>query len=197
MKDTDVLLNDIGYRRRWLLAKALEGNVTLAQALQLAQAAEEFLIGPASSITASDWMCQSVVTPPSDENNEIATPPGAFDELSSVVSIDDVVRYLEQRGEIVVRETPGKFLVDGCFSENVEQLLARANRIRTQQVLPHFALLSDADIGKAGERDRSAPTGKAAPKRPPSARERAEWGRQVIALSSSTVEIREEDQLTE
>jgi hypothetical protein len=198
MKDpTDVLLNDIGYRRRWLLAKALEEHLTLAQALQLAQAAEEFLIGSASSIAASDWIRQSEVTPSSDEDNEIVTRPGAFDALSSVVSIDDVVRYLEQRGETVVRETRGKFLVDGCFSENVEQLLARANRIRTQQGLPHFALLSDVDIGNADERDPSDPAGKAAPKRPPSARERAEWGRQVIALSGPAVEIREEDQLTE
>ena len=194
MNDTDVLLNDPGYRRRWLLAKALEENVSLAQALQLAQAAEEFLIGSASSITAADWMRQSEATPPSDENNEITTTPGAFDALSSVVSIDDVVRYLEQRGEIVVRETGGKFLVDGCFSENVEQLLGRANRIRTQQGLPRFALLSDVDIGKASERDRSASTEKAAPKRPPSARERAEWGRQVIALPNLTAEVREEDQ---
>jgi len=194
MNDTDVLLNDPGYRRRWLLAKALEENVSLAQALQLAQAAEEFLIGSASSITAADWMRQSEATPPSDENNEITTTPGAFDALSSVVSIDDVVRYLEQRGEIVVRETGGKFLVDGCFSENVEQLLGRANRIRTQQGLPRFALLSDVHIGKASERDRSASTEKAAPKRPPSARERAEWGRQVIALPNLTAEVREEDQ---
>jgi hypothetical protein len=194
MNDTDVLLNDPGYRRRWLLAKALEENVSLAQALQLAQAAEEFLIGTASSITASDWIRQSEATAPSDETNEITTTPGAFDALSSVVSIDDLVRYLEQRGEIVVRETSGKFLVDGCFSENAEELLARANRMRTQQGLPRFALLSGVEIGKASERDRPALTGKAAPKRPPSARERAEWGRQVIALPTLTAEVREEDQ---
>jgi hypothetical protein len=182
MSETDVLLNDPGYRRRWLLTKALEENFSLAQALQLAQAAEEFLMGVAPHTTASDWMRQPEAMAAGEENDEIVTTAGAFDAFSSVVSIGDVVRYLEQRGETVLPETGGKFLVDGCFSENAEGLLARANRLRTRQGLPLFALLPGADITKAGERDKPAATEKVVVKRPPSAREREEWARQAIAL---------------
>jgi hypothetical protein len=184
MSDANILLNDPGYRRRWLLTKALEENVPLAKALQLAQAAEEFLMGTASRITTSDWVGQSEASRPSDETREITPIPGAFDAFSSVVSIDELVRYLEQSGQVVVRETSGKFLVDGCGGENTEELLARANRIRAQEGLPCFALLSDVNTSKAGERGKSLLAGKAAPKRPPSSRERAEWARQVIGLST-------------
>src|SRR6185312_12460303 len=98
MNDTHVLLNDPSYRRHWLLTKALEENVPLAKALQLAQAAEEFLLGTASRTAASDWLHQSEAVP-SHENKEITTTPGAFDTLSSLVSIEDLVRYLGQSGE--------------------------------------------------------------------------------------------------
>ena len=182
MNDTHVLLNDPSCRRHWLLTKALEENVPLAKALQLAQAAEEFLMGTASRTTASDWMRQSEAASPSHENKEITTTPGAFDTLSSLVSIDDLVRYLGQSGENIVPETGGRFLVGGCFSENTEELLARANRVRTQQGLPRFVLLPSVNSDKAAKLDKSASEGKAALARPPSARERAEWARQVMAL---------------
>jgi hypothetical protein len=182
MSDTDVLLKDPIYRRRWLLMKALEENVSLAQALQLAQAAEEFLIDTTSGITSSDWIHPSDAMPAHDLSNEITSATtDAFDAHSSVVSIDDVVRFLEQHGESVP-DTDGKFLTDGRLNDAAEQLLARANRVRMQQGLPRFALLPGAEIGAVGERDKSAPTGRVAPKRPLSARERAEWARQVIEL---------------
>lgn len=182
MNDTDILLNDPGYRRRWLLSKALEGGVPLAKALQLAQAAEEFLMGTASRTTPSDWLKQLEGVRPIEERKELTSAPGTFDALSSVVSIDDVVRYLGESGETVVPETGDKFLINGSSSENVDELVTRANRIRTQQGLPRFALLSRASSDKTVERDKPAPAGKAASKRPPSARERAEWARQVLAF---------------
>lgn len=182
MNDTNILLNGPGDRRRWLLTKALEENVPLAKALQLAQAAEEFLTGSASGITASDWESSLEVTPADGKHTEITVKPGGFDALSSIVSLDDLLRYLEQSGETVVPEAGGKFLVGGCFTESAEEVLARANRKRRQQGLPNFVLLADANAGKGTEREKPAVVAKAAPKRPPSAAERAEWARRALDL---------------
>jgi hypothetical protein len=182
MNDTNILLNGPGDRRRWLLTKALEENIPLAKALQLAQAAEEFLTGSASGITASDWGSHLEVAPSGGEYKEITVRPGGFDALSSIVSLDDLLRYLRQSGENVVPETGGKFLVGGCFTESAEELLVRANRKRREQGLPNFVLLSDANAGKAAEREKSAVVAKPGPKRPPSAAERAEWARRALDL---------------
>lgn len=186
MNDNDVLLNDPGYRRGWLLSKALEGNIPLSKALQLAQAAEEFLTGTASRTTTSDWLSQLQVARPRDEGSdardEIAATSGAFDGLSSLVTLDDVVRYLRDNGETVVPETGDKFLVNGCSSENTGELLDRANRMRTREKLPRFALLPRLNTDKTVTRDKSPAVGKATVKRPPSARERAEWVRQALAF---------------
>lgn len=181
MSDTNVLLHDPDYRRCWLLIKALEETVSLGQALQLAQAAEEFLTGTVPHVVALDWIHQSKAMSQGDVDNEITAAPGAFDALSSVASIDDIVRYLRQYGENVP-ENDGKF--DDRISENAGELLARANRLRTQQGLPHFTLLPSVDIVKIDDRGKLAPAGKVASKRPPSARERAEWARQVVELPS-------------
>jgi hypothetical protein len=225
MDDTDLLLNDAGYRRRWLLSKALEGDIPLAKALQLAQAAEEFLMGIPSRAIASDWLSQLEVPRSSDRPNDdlkeiatmlgaldglssvatipgaldalssvapkagaldgfssVATKPGALDGLSSVVTMDDVVRYIRNGGETVVLETGGKFLINGCSTENAEGLLARANRMRTRERLPRFELLPGPNTDKAVTRHKSATPGTAAVRRPPSARERAEWARQALVL---------------
>jgi len=188
MSDAGLLLNDPGYRRRWLLSKALEGGAPLDKALELAQAAEEFLMGTASRTTAADWLSQLAATQPSDDHSgdrkEIVPGPGAFDGLSSIVTIDDVVRYLRDSGETVVLETGDKFLINGCSTENVDGLLERANRKRTREKLPRFALLPRPSTDKTVVRQKSASAEKATVKRPPSARERAEWARQAVALSA-------------
>jgi hypothetical protein len=182
MSEADVLLNDPGYRRRWLLSKALEGGIPLDKALQLAQAAEEFIMGAASRATAADWLSQLAATQPIEERKETVTGAGAFDGLSSIVTIDDVVRYLKDSGETIVPETGDKFLVNGCSTENVDGLLDRANRKRTRERLPRFALLQRPSTDKTVARDKSATAEKAIVKRPPSARERAEWARQAVVL---------------
>ena len=182
MSNTHVLLFDPHNRRCWLLIKALEENVSLGQALQLAQAADEFLMGTVPRVAGFERIHQSKATPESDVHNEITTEPGAFDAFSSVASVDDILRYLRQCGEIVP-ENDGKFL-DDCVSENAGELLARANRVRTQEGLPHFTFIPSVDILKVDDRGKSAPTGKVASKRPPSARERAQWARQVVGLPS-------------
>jgi hypothetical protein len=181
MQDTNLLLNNPGYRRRWLLTKALEENVPLSTALKLARAAEEFLMGAASRITAADLTEEGKATRTSDDR-EIAAAIGAVDALSSVVSIDELVSYLEKGGETVAPQSGGKFLVDGRSNENAEGLLARANRLRAKQGLPRFALIPSNDTGPTGEREKSGPPQKLVVKRPPSARERALWARQVVAL---------------
>jgi hypothetical protein len=185
MSDMDALLNDSGYRRRWLLTKALEEGVPLADALRLAQAAEKFLTGLESEIALPDWVNRPEAARQRDQQQEITTTPNAIeasDALSSVVSIDEVVRYLGQSGEVVVPEAGDKFLVGGCFTESIEQLLIRANRIRTQQRLPPFACLPHVDSDNAVDRVKPGLTEKMALRRPPSARERAEWAQQVMAL---------------
>lgn len=192
MSDAGQLLNDPGYRRRWLLSKALEGDIPLDKALELAQAAEEFLMGTASRASAADWLSQLAAPPPAhdpgedrkEDPKEIVTGPGAFDGLSSIVTLDDVVRYLKDSGETVVPETGDKFLVNGCSTENVDGLLERANRKRTRERLPRFALLPRPSTDKAVVREKPAMTEKVTVKRPPSARERAEWARQALALSA-------------
>jgi hypothetical protein len=52
-----------------------------------------------------------------------------------------VVRYLRQCDDVVVTAGDGAFLVNGRFREPLEQLVERANRIRTRQRLPQFVLL--------------------------------------------------------
>jgi hypothetical protein len=181
MQNASLLLNNSGYRRRWLFTKALEESVPLAAALELAQAAEEFLMGAAACITAEGLTEEDEATRTSDDR-EIAVAIGAVDTLSSVVSIDELVRYLEKAGETVVPQSGGKFLIDGCSSENAEGLRGRANRIRARQGLPRFELIPSDDTGPTGEREKSGPAQKLVAKRPPTARERADWARQVMAL---------------
>jgi hypothetical protein len=169
-------------RRRWLLSKALE-TVPLAEALSLAQAAEDFLSGRAAG---------SIDRPPEITPVAVANPkpgapaktlvqaliapevrnPEALEGLSSLVSMDDVVRYLQQCGEGTVLET-----------DNAE-LLARANCKRASQGLPPFALLPavPAPVTRPHKPDQPK---KVAPPRPLNARERAEWARRVAALPAA------------
>jgi hypothetical protein len=169
-------------RRRWLLSKALE-TVSLAEALSLAQAAEDFLSGRASGTTDRP----SEITPAVVANLKPGAPaktpaqapitpevrnPEALEGLSSLVSMDDVVRYLQQCGEGTVLET-----------DNAE-LFARANRKRASQGLPPFALLR-VDPDPAARPHKPDEPKKVAPPRLPNARERAEWARRVAALPAT------------
>lgn len=57
--------------------------------------------------------------------------------------IEDVVRYLRQQDDVVVRQENGAFLVNGRFSMPLAELLARANRMRARQDKPPFELPGD------------------------------------------------------
>jgi hypothetical protein len=52
--------------------------------------------------------------------------------------IEDVVRYLRQQDDVVVRQENGEFLVNGRFSMPSAELLARANRMRAREDKPAF-----------------------------------------------------------
>jgi hypothetical protein len=185
--DDDLLL-DAASRRRWLLAKALE-FAPLAEALAFAQAAEDFISGTAAR--TGDGVSSGVMTAPTFPagpeaeatqlkllgalplgNNQ--PPPGKNDQpsrmgealtgLSSLTSIDEVILYLRQSGEVFAED------------ENANELLGRANLKRMEQGLPPFALLP-TPLTKATHQDKPE---KVTRPRPPSARERAEWARRVV-----------------
>jgi hypothetical protein len=177
----DTLMQDPADRRRWLLNKALE-TASLAEALALAQAAEDFISGtvqetvhhapkgfePKSGV-AGRMPLQTVVTPEvASESAEVLE--GLSSLLSSLVSIEDVVRYLKQCGE------------DVSETDNADELLAGANHKRTIQGLPPFALLPPAPAAQPAKPDREK---KVAPPRLPTARERAEWARRAVALPAA------------
>ena len=63
-------------------------------------------------------------------------------ELDALASADDVVRYLRQHDDIVIRGDKGIYLVNGRFYETLEQLVQRANRIRARRKLASFVLAS-------------------------------------------------------
>jgi hypothetical protein len=166
----DLSMMDPRSRRRWLFTTALE-NAPLAEALSLAQAAEHFL---------------------SDESQETAhrmpeqTPAAAFElkpealeGLCSLVPMDAVIQYLRQCDEDVGSET-----------DNTDELLARANRKRTSQGLLSFALLPVSPTQTTRSDKPPHQAKKAAPPRPPTARERAEWARRVVALPAAKVRRR-------
>lgn len=175
----DALMLDPADRRRWLLIKALE-TASLTEALALARAAEDFISETVQETAhrapngfepkpeAVDRMpLQTVVTP------EMANKSSdALEGLSSLVSIDDVIRYLKQCGE------------DISETDNADELLAHANRKRASQGLPSFALLPcvPAQAARTGKPDQVK---KVAPPRPPTARERAEWARSAVALPAA------------
>jgi len=75
-------------------------------------------------------------------------------DLAVWASVDDVIRYLRQRDDVVVPRAEGQFLVNGRFSENINELVARANRARERQRKPPF-LIVPVSFARAPE--RSAP----------------------------------------
>jgi hypothetical protein len=180
---------DPASRRRWLLTKALEA-APLGEALALAQAAEEFISGTAAR-TADRASSEIMRVPalgawPKAEGTQPELlsalpvrsnqPPGKNDQplrvtevfagLSSLVSVDDVIHYLQKDGE------------DFAEDASADELITRANLSRAEQGLPPFALIATPST-KTVRQDK--PEKRTVP-RPLSARERAEWARSVVAL---------------
>jgi hypothetical protein len=173
-------MQDPAARRHWLLTKALE-IAPLGEALALAQAAEEFLSGTAArdaNYTSSEVVHGTrpdlngtqpkLLNAPAVNNDQPPKSTPSLAGLSSLVSIDDAIRYLRQAGEVVAE------------GESADRLLARANPKRIEQGLPPFALLPVAP---------TAPTPKAKPERataprPLTAREREDYARSALALAA-------------
>jgi hypothetical protein len=179
----DALTLDPAGRRRWLLTKALE-TASLTEALALAQAAEDFISGTASGtmdmvpeMTPVGGSHLKPEAPGGSPAQRLITAkvgnPEALEGLSSLASMDDVLRYLQRCDEGAVAET-----------DSADELLARANRKRASQGLPSFALLPSVRA-QATRPARPPRVQKIAPPRPPTARERAEWARRVAALPAA------------
>jgi hypothetical protein len=182
----DAILSDPSRRRFWLIYKASEHS-PLAEALVLARAAEEFLMGgsgefnpttslPELSLASVVHLDDSPSQPEVEETSGLAqidsiastlpeagdvqvdeTPSTAFDAVVSVVGADEVVRFLRQRDDVVVQTGDGAFMVNGRFRETLEELVERANRIRARQCLPRFVTLSAQTAMPAGKSAEGAP----------------------------------------
>jgi hypothetical protein len=117
----DLCMDPMG-RRRWLLTKALE-SAPLAEALSLAQAVEDFLAGKAEGNVDPAAQLKprvSVETPLqsltiSEGQNEKLSE--ALEGLSSLASLDEVIRYLSQGDDD-----------DSAETDKADELVARANR---------------------------------------------------------------------
>jgi hypothetical protein len=158
------------FRRWWLLGKALEA-APLDKALKLARAADEFLRGGAHVVARAASALPTAPTPPATQFPALppANPWPAIakpvDETASPVepeavatddareaepitgsaklaSIEDVVRYLRQRDDTVVRAEAGIFVVNGRFRMSADDLASRANRMRARDQKPAFQLCS-------------------------------------------------------
>jgi len=90
--------------------------------------------------------------------------------FSSLVSLDEVIRYLKECDEAVDAET-----------DNAEELLSRANRKRASQGLPLFTLLPGIPT-QTKRRDKPERTKKVASPRPPPPREKEPNERAVSSL---------------
>lgn len=175
---------DPARRRRWLLTKALE-IAPLTGALALAREAEDFLSGLSAGDTNRTFPSPtrtSRAEPEAERAEQKSVSALAITHaqpmlttealvgLSSLVSIDDVIVYLQQAGDVLAED------------QSADELLARANLKRTEQRLPTFVLLPGV-TKTAAIREKPARTEKVTAPRPPSARERAEWARRVIAVA--------------
>jgi hypothetical protein len=166
----DLSMMDLQSRRCWLFAKALE-NAPFAKALLLAQATEDFL--------SDEFQETADRMPEQTQAAAFELKPEALEGLCSLVPMDAVIQYLKQCDEAVGSET-----------DNSDELLARANRKRTSQGLLSFAL-SPVSPTQTTQPDKPPHQAKkAASRRPPTARERAEWAQRVVALPAAKVRRR-------
>src|SRR5579884_1972636 len=130
--DSEALLADAVKRRWWLLSKALE-SASFEDALKLARAADEFLAsGGDAAVLGLPELC-----PRCAASNLAGEPAGKPAELEKQPE-----RLPEKQREIVVvSEGNGKYLVNGRFSEGLDALVMRANRLRERQQKPLFQLI--------------------------------------------------------
>ena len=68
-----------------------------------------------------------------------------LNDRAILVHADDVMQYLRQHDDVVFRGAEGAYLVNGRFHETLEQLVQRANRIRSRRKMASFVLAPDAE----------------------------------------------------
>jgi hypothetical protein len=157
--DVDAFTEEF-HQRCWLLAKALE-SAPLDKALETARAADKFLRGEVPVVAAA----APIMVAPEPRLLPVADPSPVIDvpvaepephpvELEDLVApepqmvtgpdtsdlIEDVVRYLRQRDDTVVRTQENLFLVNGRFRMTTAELVSRANRMRERHQKPAFQL---------------------------------------------------------
>jgi len=59
-------------------------------------------------------------------------------EITSTTSVQEVIRYLRQQDDVVVPQEDGHYLVNGRFRMGPDELVDRANRMRSRQGKPEF-----------------------------------------------------------
>jgi hypothetical protein len=94
-----------------------------------------------------------------DGKEDIAPQSGAVGDLAVLASMDDIVRYLRQRDDVVVSAGTDTFLVNGRFRLNSNELLIRANKMRERQGKPLFQWIPLGFL-TAGEAGLANGTGK-------------------------------------
>ena len=77
-------------------------------------------------------------------------------EAATTAIIDDIVRYLRQRDDVVVPQEDGGYLVNGRFRMTASELVVRANRMRTREKKPMFEV-SDTAIPAPAPASKSHP----------------------------------------
>jgi len=161
--DVECLLKNPESRRAWLLSKALE-NLPFLKALELAQAAERFVSGDTSESrdTTEIFSCpdaakaaglsatgKTLVAVSNGSGIEDRGRSADTMKLIVLASIDDIAGYLRQQGDVIASKN-NSFMVNGQNALTLDELLARANRMRVQQGLPTYALLPAALVHQKG-----------------------------------------------
>jgi hypothetical protein len=59
-------------------------------------------------------------------------------ETTPITSVQEVIRYLRQQDDVVVPQEDGEYLVNGRFRMGPDELVDRANRMRSRQGKPEF-----------------------------------------------------------
>jgi hypothetical protein len=83
--------------------------------------------------------------------------PGAEQTAATetAASPEDVVRYLRQQDDVVVPQEGGQFLVNARFRLGLDELVSRANRMRSRQRKPEFRLGNGRALGTTPSADTS------------------------------------------
>jgi hypothetical protein len=76
------------------------------------------------------------------DNREIASQVAVESSLMVPATHESIVRYLRQRDDVVVRDGPKIFVVNGRLRLNFGEMLSRANKMRERQGKPPFQLIA-------------------------------------------------------